>query len=597
MRPLRPLLAAALLLTASGFASDVLGEQLGPIEYKGYLVFDYPEGENPITSIVFNVDPTLADSLIIVNVPQPWSHSYAGGALTLTGGTLEPGGTVQVTVSLSRYYEDGEYPVTSVGTTATGEVSRSSGPLLVGELYLLNFLATTSAYLLPLAGVTVLLGFIELFLSGRKPKGLDGPPSTAAPPETPPLDPLESAKRRFDLTMDSLTEAQKYLEERRARVAELEAELEALEQSAESYVTEGGVQYHLIDGGRVTSDGLTEITDSVRDALEQARETEESAEQSVTDWEERVRDAQNDVEEAESAASEDKPGEAETPDDAGESPGEEPPGDVVSGPAAPAVVEGGEETEEKQERKCEEGARELRPGGRPESILVNVDFSLFVEAEGFHDVKAAQMMSFGLANLARDLDLAGSLLGGMSSGKSIAGGLGAMRSGTYVTGAAGLIEGTATGAMTAAGAGVGTGGMQVSIPTSPPEAIAEVLEATARLGSIVAGKVGEWLQMNVLYNVRVRFFTQRITATPYEIWECKGNEWVCKEKIYEITIGKLRPGGQPNPKSFRLDSDLARHKLEQEINRATRMAKGRIESGVRRRLQFEQQHQPKPCGS
>jgi hypothetical protein len=37
-----------------------------PIEYKGYLVFDYPEGENPVNNMVFTVDSTLADSLIIV---------------------------------------------------------------------------------------------------------------------------------------------------------------------------------------------------------------------------------------------------------------------------------------------------------------------------------------------------------------------------------------------------------------------------------------------------------------------------------------------------------------------------------------------------
>ena len=60
-----------IVLTASGFTSDILGEYIGPFEYKGYLVFDYPEGENPINNIVFTVDSTLADSLIIVSVPSP----------------------------------------------------------------------------------------------------------------------------------------------------------------------------------------------------------------------------------------------------------------------------------------------------------------------------------------------------------------------------------------------------------------------------------------------------------------------------------------------------------------------------------------------
>ena len=79
----------------------------GPLEYKGYLVFDYPEGDNPIVNIVFTVDPMIAGNLIIVDVPSPWSYGYSGGVLTLSGGSLSPGGTVSVTVSLNKYFEDG----------------------------------------------------------------------------------------------------------------------------------------------------------------------------------------------------------------------------------------------------------------------------------------------------------------------------------------------------------------------------------------------------------------------------------------------------------------------------------------------------------
>jgi hypothetical protein len=164
---LRPLLVIAIILTASGFASDILGEYLGPIDYKGYLVFDYPEGENPITNIVFNVDSSLADSLIIVSVPSIWSYSYGGGVLTLSSGSLSPGGSVRVTVSLNKYFEDGEYLVTSVGTTTAGEVSQASGPLLVGEMYLLNFIAMASAYRFPLSALVAGLGFLEWYLRRR----------------------------------------------------------------------------------------------------------------------------------------------------------------------------------------------------------------------------------------------------------------------------------------------------------------------------------------------------------------------------------------------------------------------------------------------
>ncbi|MEE8570422.1 MAG: metallophosphoesterase, partial [Candidatus Bathyarchaeia archaeon] len=175
MSALRPLLIIAILIAASGFTSDILGEYLGPIDYKGYLVFDYPEGDNPINNIVFTVDSTLADNLIIVSVLSIWSYSYDSPVLTLSGGSVGPGGSVSVTVSLNKYFEDGEYSVSSVGTTTAGEVSQASGPLLVGELYLLNFIGMASAYRFPLAGLVIGLVFLELFLSGRKRAGVPVP--------------------------------------------------------------------------------------------------------------------------------------------------------------------------------------------------------------------------------------------------------------------------------------------------------------------------------------------------------------------------------------------------------------------------------------
>ena len=160
-----------IIITAGGFYSDLLGGYLGPFDYRGFLVFAYPDGENPIDSIVFTLDSTIAGNVIVVDVPSPWSHSYSGGALTLTGGSLSPGGSVTVTVSLNRYFEAGEYPVSSVGTTTAGEVSQASGPLLVGELPLLKLLGMASANRFPLAAAVAGLTLLELMLSLRsRPK-------------------------------------------------------------------------------------------------------------------------------------------------------------------------------------------------------------------------------------------------------------------------------------------------------------------------------------------------------------------------------------------------------------------------------------------
>ena len=159
-----------MILTASGFVSEPLGDLLGPLEYKGFLVFDYPEGNNPINNIIFTLDSTIADNIIIIDVPNSWKHQYSDGVLTLTGGSLSPGGTIQAAVSLNKYYPEGEYPVTSVGTTTAGEPSNAQGVLLVGDLVILRFLQLLSDYKLPIAGIMVGLAALELILSQKKAK-------------------------------------------------------------------------------------------------------------------------------------------------------------------------------------------------------------------------------------------------------------------------------------------------------------------------------------------------------------------------------------------------------------------------------------------
>lgn len=633
-----------ILLTATGFAADVLGEYIGPIEFKGYLVFEYPEGENPITNIVFTAPPSLADSLIIVDVPSPWSHSYGGGTLTLSGGSLGPGGTVSVTVSLNKYHEEGEYTVTSVGTTSNGEVSQASGPFIVSNLILLNLLGLASAFRFPLAAVVVGLTFVELLLNRRS-----GPPSVATVTSTKPVDCQElvdKCKKAREAAEAAEAEAKQAkqkadsanLDHEKAEKAAQEAQKkldEALKEPTDE--SEAWVE---MDGRRITSMDLRLRSDASRALWDQYRNGEIDAKSLEEAWEElgehsaleelrkknreaKKEAAENALEKAKEHAKETEEREKEARKEAASAekraaearayadkvckeaddcvkaqpkkPTSEdvPSGGTVTGPGGPSVVDDGT----KAERICEEGATQLRPAGSPDRINVDVDFSIFIETDNMRKDEEAEVMAFDLARLAQDLDLAGSLLGGASSGDSIAGGIGAMKPGTYVTGAGGLIEGTATGIMTSAGASVGSGDMQISIPTSPPEVISEVLETTAKFGKIVAKKLGGWLKMHEIYRVRVRFFTQRITATPYEIWECRNNQWVCREKIYEFTIGNLRLGGQPNPKSFRLESDIARHRFNQEIKTVTQMARNRLRKGARQRLKFEQDHRPGPCGS
>ena len=290
MSALRYLLIIGLILTASGFTSDILGEKLGSLEYKGYLVFDYPEGENPINNIIFTVDSTLAGNLIIVSVPSPWSHSYGRGTLTLSGGSLSPGGTVSVTVSLNKYFEAGEYLVSSVGTTTAGEVSHASGLLLVGDLILLNFLRMTSAYRFPLAALVAGLAIFELFLNRRtRPAGpatiistkplncqelMDKCKKARAAAEATKAE-AQSAKQKADLANLDHEKAKKAIQEAQKK---LDQALKKPSDESEAWVE--------MDGRRITSMDLRLRNETSRALWDQYRRGDIDAKSLEEAWEE-----------------------------------------------------------------------------------------------------------------------------------------------------------------------------------------------------------------------------------------------------------------------------------------------------------------------
>ena len=196
-------------------------------------------------------------------------------------------------------------------------------------------------------------------------------------------------------------------------------------------------------------------------------------------------------------------------------------------------------------------------------------------------------MSFNLAQLAANIDTVGDALGARGAGKSIAGGFRGLHAGEYVMGGGRLIKGTAEGAMA-------SGAVDFEVPTSPPEAITEVLEGIAGFGSFVAGKVGEWLKMNQIYEVHMTLFKQTITATPYKLWVCEDGRWKCR-KLWQYSVGKLVKGGSTTKHSFRLESDVQRHRMNAEISRLSSRAQWSIRESVRKRAEFDARHQPGPC--
>lgn len=163
MSSLKYLLVLGTLLTASAFTADILAPYIGPLEYKGSMGYTYVEGTNPITRIT--IDSTVAEKLIVLNPPAGWTYTLTDNILELEGGSLNPGESVTLPVSLGGYIPPDDYPVTSTGYTSGGEAVQASGSLVVSTMVILYALDTVSAMRNQLAMATLGLGLIELIIS------------------------------------------------------------------------------------------------------------------------------------------------------------------------------------------------------------------------------------------------------------------------------------------------------------------------------------------------------------------------------------------------------------------------------------------------
>ncbi len=174
---LRSYIALGLILTGAAYSADFFSLFIGPTEYRGQLGFAYVEGENPITIITFQVDPRIAGSLLILEVPAGWSHTFTGGTLELSGGSLSPGESLEVPVSLSSYVEPDEYPISSTGVTSGGETVQAAGSLVVTMMVILRTLGAISSVKTTASLGTVGLVFVDIILKRFRGRVDSGEPS------------------------------------------------------------------------------------------------------------------------------------------------------------------------------------------------------------------------------------------------------------------------------------------------------------------------------------------------------------------------------------------------------------------------------------
>ncbi len=587
---------------------------------------DQPVGDNP-SKLIFGgaFDPSLAGGTwtifldgasgsisgegvigsdgvgyVDVGINSYGEHTATGSTITQTGGSTVSVGVSGFGSNGSIVVDAGEAPcgpvapvpaTTTASTTTTTKATATTAAPSTTQAPPTSTAPTTTASPEPSSPGTgwgtpaVVIGLVLIGLGfGIFVRGKDGRSCR------PLLEEWQHRLRMLDQVKQGLADAKAHLAELEQRVTHWRDELTKLERTRAGSVTEHGTTYHLIEGGRVTSEGLEDLIDSHREALESAERDAADGGMSVEGWEQRLVQALAHETEARTAyeqcIGEAIPAPAPAPEP--EPPtGPQPPGPAVASPP------------DEEPPVCVDGARKVEPAGRADSMKVIRDFSIIVEVEegSERNVDGAKDMAVNLSGLAGELGSLGSILGMGGAGKAIKGGFKDLAAGSYVKGSAGFVEGGIGGYIAIADPNIGTAGFPVSIPTSPQEAVTELLEAAARLGALVASKVGEWMAKNQLYRIRLTYFEQEIKATPYNVYECQGGSWMCVEKVYLYEVGNLtkRPG--PTKSDITIRDELQRHRFEREINGLTASARRELQRSMQERSEFEAAHQPGPCGS
>lgn len=460
-------------------------------------------------------------------------------------------------------------------STTTGATTTTAPPTTTAPASTTSSAATTSSGSGSTPGILVALGGMAVIagvwmLSRKKP-----------------CDDLlaawKAAERRHRMTNDALQEAQATLDQRRARTAELEAELARLEAaSAMGEVTEGGVAYKLLPGeGRVTAEGLESIIDSTRSQLDSARTAEADAEGSVEHWKTEMNRTAAEAEAARMAYEECIA--AATPPPPTQGPGRQP------GTGGPAIA-----TTPDQSSGCPEGSREARPIGSPQRFRICRAFRVETETEGGAAMAGSgETMVADLRELAAGLGVLGALLGAKGAGEASARGITSLAGGKVVAGVGGLVEGGVGGLLAAKG-NLGTSDFPVPVPTSGPEVVAGTLQLIAQLAALVAGKAVEWTERRQLVNYRLVREYQPVTVTPYQIWVCDGQTWRCAQTVLEYEVGAVQTL-RSNPVSGRATSDLDRERLQRELERMVAIGRSSMESSLRQLQEFEEANRPGPC--
>lgn len=150
------------------FFAETLVDIALDISGNGTLTYKYTQGDTTIVSITYDLPQDLAEAMDLKPVNE-WTVNLTNNILSLTGGSLSPGQSINADFKLTKYITGGLKQFTVTGRTVDGRVLSNESSVEVDTLFLgLMWAIYQNAIWLLILAVIVLVVIILLFLKGTK---------------------------------------------------------------------------------------------------------------------------------------------------------------------------------------------------------------------------------------------------------------------------------------------------------------------------------------------------------------------------------------------------------------------------------------------
>lgn len=143
-------LVVLILATALAAFPDAMIKYVGYFEGRGSITYSYQKGTEPVTSVTIKLPPDVAGSIDLHETIPGWNIALKGDNLSITDGSLLPGGSLEVKYRVTRYIQSGSKELTITSTTSSGEIITAHGSMVVSETVILKILTFILDHRIPI---------------------------------------------------------------------------------------------------------------------------------------------------------------------------------------------------------------------------------------------------------------------------------------------------------------------------------------------------------------------------------------------------------------------------------------------------------------